>query len=196
MRITIILILIASSSYAQQFKKLRVGIGLGSGYGWQSYNFSRSKALLMYLEPSYRIRENMAIGLRLEVGSENALLFGSSSGYGGTRIASYGVNGQYYFTNGRIRPFAGLGVGFYHPGLTGSSPSGNSSQNEQTKFGFYPRIGLDLSHFSFTMDYNIVSPSQATIHDGPTNTTTQSQLGNGYFSVKIGFGIGGGLKRE
>lgn len=70
--------------------------------------------------------------------------------------------GDYYFnTKGNSRLFAGLGVGFF--------------TEDNSSLGVVPRIGYELSVFRLTADYNY----------------TLRQFTPEYFSIKLGFNIGG-----
>ena len=103
---------------------------------------------------------------------------------------------QYFFSNKSFRPFAGLGVGFYHPSITfnSSTSKGPYSTGEETSFGFYPRLGFNYSHFTLTIDYNIVENSKTLIHDNIT--TTAGYLENAYVGLKMGVTFGGGRKNK
>jgi len=195
--------------HAQDYKPFRVGLGLG--YASPAGDGAKG-GILAYLEPSYRINDMIAVGLKAEA----AIMFrgttitqsgqtyagsGSVSGAG-----SYTLNGIYYFpTGGGFRPYAGLGAGIYSIASASVSFAGNgnqqtSSQSETvsggSKFGFYPRIGFDAGHFTMNIEYNIVPKSTAsvTITNGGTPTTATTETKNNYLGIRIGFFIGGGKK--
>lgn len=181
-------LLVSSIGYAQDYKKFRVGIGLGyaaaSGYG-------SGGGVIFTLEPSYRLQDNLSLGLRYEAA---AITRGYSQSVTGANfdvagIGSFTLNGQYYFGSGDFRPFAGLGLGLYSLAAVGGSTSGTSGSFNATaaesKFGFYPRIGFDFHHFSMSADYNIVPPTKDIL--GGTG-----EFKNSYFGIRLGFFIGGG----
>jgi len=181
-------LLVTSIGYAQDYKKFRVGLGLGyaaaSGYG-------SGGGVIFTFEPSYRIQDNLSIGLRMEGA---AITRGYSqtvnnASFDVAAIGSYTINGQYYFGSGDFRPFAGLGLGLYSlAGVSGSSSGTNITATEaESKFGFYPRIGFDFHHFSMSADYNIVPPTKDLL--GGTG-----EFKNSYFGIRLGFFIGGGKK--
>ncbi|MDN5203849.1 hypothetical protein QQ008_20830 [Fulvivirgaceae bacterium BMA10] len=177
--------LIAATSYGQSenYKPFKVGIGLG--YAVPS---DGGGGVAIYLEPAYRLKDAIAIGLRLEsavlaktIGTTEA----SASGN-----ASYTLNGQYYLSNAKFRPFVGLGLGIFSlasvsvntNGTTGAAASGS-------EFGFYPRLGFDLGHFNFIFDYNIIPATKPEVTVGSI-----PDIKNSYFTIKIGASIGGGEK--
>jgi Outer membrane protein beta-barrel domain len=190
-KISIVLCLVlvaASASYAQELKKFRVGIGLG--YASAGGNGS-SGGVLFAVEPSYRIQDNLSVGLRME----SALI---TRGFSGTvtagtsfdvaAIGSYTLNGQYYFGESSFRPFVGAGLGIYSLAavkVTAGGASGNAVAAE-SKFGFYPRVGFDYGHFNLSIDYNLVPSSAIT---GITETFT-----NNYLGIRLGAYFGGGKK--
>jgi Outer membrane protein beta-barrel domain len=188
-KISVILCLVivaASASYAQEYKKFRVGLGLG--YALASGN-GGSGGILIALEPSYRIQDNLSVGLKLETalltrGFSTAIPTGSSIDV--AAIGSYTVNGQYYFGEGSFRPFVGAGLGIYSLAkITVTSTNQTKSDvAAESKFGFYPRVGFDYGHFNISIDYNLV----------PATTVTGGEFNNNYFGIRIGAYFGGGKK--
>lgn len=186
--LTITLVLFTTVLSAQEFKPFKVGLGLG--YAAPSEG---GGGVAIYLEPAYRVSDEIAVGLRLESAAliktvgENE---GSISGNG-----SYTVNGQYYFSNNKFRPFVGLGLGLYTLASVsvdfGSNGNGSAGVAAETAFGFYPRVGFDLGHFNFLFDFNIIGNSEAIGFDDDLNETT-FDVKNSYWALKLGFSIGGG----
>ncbi len=188
--ILIFTLFVATFSYAQEYKKFRVGLGVG--YATAGGNGSSGGAIITF-EPSYRVQDNLSIGLRLETAlvtrgySQNT----SGASISVAAIGSYTVNGQYYFGGaGAFRPFAGLGLGFYSlAAVNANIGSGGSSEQvavAESKFGFYPRVGFDFHHFSMSADYNVISATNAVGGGG--------DFKNSYLGIRLGFFIGGGKK--
>lgn len=83
--------------------------------------------------------------------------------------------------------------------LSGTSSGGSSVSSEvseESKFGFYPRVGFDYGHFSFNIEYNLIPESESKIvtSSGSGTTTTTGTVKNNYLGVKFGFFFGGGIK--
>jgi hypothetical protein len=131
MRLTLLLILLATVSHAQEFKKLKAAVGLGVGYKPSSGDFGM---VIINFEPAYRVSDRTAVGVRIQ------------NGFGPARsIFSYSAFGQHYFSNNHFRPLIGLGIGGYtYSGL------------KEGNFGVYPRIGFDFRHLTFITDFDIV----------------------------------------
>lgn len=190
---------------AQEFKPVKIGLGLG----YASPGGDGAKGgVLVYFEPAYRVSDALAVGLRIE--SAVMAQGVSVSGSGSTSVsseakvsgnASYTVNGQYYFSNNTFRPFAGIGFGMYSLASASLSVSGGSSTTsasaDASKFGFYPRVGFDLGHFTMQIEYNIIpsTSSEITVSSGTSGTSViNTEAKNSYLGIKAGFFISGGRK--
>lgn len=182
----------ANSQYQQyeesNFKAFKFGIGLG--YAVPGAGEGAGGGLLFYLEPAYRASKEFLVGLRLE----SAVIARGVEGIGDNEVAgdvasnmSYTLNGQYYFTNDYVRPFIGLGGGLFSLAAvevnTAAGTPDAQDVGAETRFGFYPRVGVDVGHFNLTLDYNII-PS--------TNVPGGGEVTNNYFGIRAGFSIGGG----
>jgi len=186
-----ILTVAAGSSFGQDFKKFKVGIGIG--YGLPSEG---SGGVLIYLEPAYRVMDQLSIGLRIESAAFlDKPISGTSFTTGAFGVGSYTVNGQYYFSNNTFRPFVGAGFGMFTTAAASADISGSSVSisASTTLFGFYPRVGFDLGHFNFSIDYNII-PSQSTQVDLGTFGIQTQTTNYSYIGIRLGASIGGGRK--
>lgn len=203
MKKTLLLLFVAAAfaTQAQEYKPVKVGLGLG--YASPSGTGAKG-GVLFYLEPAYRVNDMIAVGLRLESavmarGYEiSGTTTSSSVDLDVSAAGSYTVNGQYYFSNNTFRPFAGLGLGIYSlaavkasasSGLGGSTSSATVSASS-SKFGFYPRLGFDLGHFTMQVEYNIVPSTKSQVV--LTTGTATSESKNNYLGIKAGFFFGGG----
>lgn len=187
------------SANAQDFKAFRVGLGLG----YASPGGDGAKGgVLFYLEPGYRVSDALLVGLRLE---SAVMARGVSISGGGTTLtneaevsgnASYTVNGQYYFGSEKFRPFAGVGFGIYSLAAATISGTNASASASSSEFGFYPRAGFDLGHFTMQVEYNVIpsKSNQITVNTGSNPTVVTSESKNSYLAIKAGFFIGGGRK--
>lgn len=176
-------------NYTRQFKPFKVGFG--AGYAVPGKGDGAGGGALLYLEPAYRASDQVLVGLRLEsalivrgvqgVNSSNDIKGDASSN------VSYTLNGQYYFSNEKVRPFIGAGVGLFSLASvefnTAASDPTARDVDAQTVFGFYPRLGIDAGHFNLSLDYNIVPPS-----DVPGG----GEVRNSYLGIRAGFSLGGG----
>jgi len=188
-----LLVVAFSNGYSQEYKKFRVGIGGGLGYF--SHNGNSPMLSLMYLEPSFRITDNIAVGYKLEM----SLPFSEDI------IASQSIAGQYYFLNKPFRTFAGAGIGIFnvYDGSRSGLMCDCGTTTEKTKFGFFPRVGFDYNHLSVTIEYNWMTPFKQTTTSfyplsAPSNIlppSSVSYINRNYFSAKVGIIIGGGKKK-
>jgi hypothetical protein len=181
----LLLIIAGTTVKAQEYKKFRVALGAGyaSGGGF------RSGGLFGTLEPSYRLSDDIMLGFRSEIaGIARAGIKGYSADFDISRISSYTLNAIYYFDSEFIRPFAGAGFGRYNLSAieyTVGSSGPTKATGKDSKFGFYPRIGVELGHLLFSIDYNIVSK---------TKTEEGGEFKNNYLALRLGVFFGGGRK--
>jgi outer membrane protein W len=199
--------IVSATAFSQDFKSFRVG--LGTGFASPAGSGAKGGALV-YLEPSYRVSDDFAIGLRAEVAvmAQGTVFSGTNAtSFHGTVSgnASYSLNGQYYFLKGGFRPFIGAGIGAYHlasesvneTNVNGSTISNNGQAvSLGTKVGFYPRIGFDASHFVLTVEYNVLgnSVNTYTITSDGVSSNQKGTTKNNYLGVKFGFFLGGGRR--
>ena len=181
--VVVLILLAAVAVNAQEYKKFRVGVG--AGYAIASGEGSGG-GVLFTVEPGYRVNDQILANLRWESaavirGTADATTFDLEV----AAISSYTLNGQYYLMNGSFRPFVGAGFGLFKLAaveVSGSSGGGSTAAAAETKFGFYPRLGFDVSHFTITLDYNLVPPTES-------GTT---EFKNSYIGIRIGGFFGGG----
>lgn len=186
---SLLLITITTFSYAQRkkFKPFQLYTGMGA-----SIPNGGGGGILFDVEPAYRIMDEISVGLRLE-SAIMARVVGDEV-TGATALASYTLNGKYYFTNGTFRPYVGIGMGLYRLGGVSVQNSSSSSDQvnvaDETKFGFYPRIGFDLGHFNVNIDYNFMGKTTYTT----LGSNEKSSINNNYLGIRIGAFFWGGRK--
>jgi hypothetical protein len=189
-------------TFAQDYKAFRWGLGLG--YASPGGGGEGAKGgVLLYTEPSYRVNDQIAVGLRLELAvmARVAVSGTSSSSTAEAEVkanGSYTINGQYYFGSSSFRPFLGAGFGVFQlASATASANSSGSTSNGEvaggTKIGFYPRAGFDIGHFTMNLEYNIIPKTEGISADSNGNLQNV-EIKNGYLGFKLGFFIGGGKK--
>lgn len=180
-------VLLTLSTHAQFFDRFR--LGLGGGLAIPSAQHS-GPGILLFVEPSYAVSEAVSVGIRAEWA---LLTVGLPDGedYAASIFGTYTANMKYYLNKGNTRVFVGAGLGFYYvPGiqtrsnfdflmvLTGDSGDGITAA--ETKFGYYPRIGIEFRRLTVSVDYNFI-PSSPVIQPG-----FEGEVKNGYFGLHIG----------
>ena len=177
--LTIIATTLTARSQSINYKAFKVDVSFG--YAIPSGGNGIKGGATFTVEPHYRIKDNIALGLRLEgaaLGYEIKLPGGSSDPQI-SLLNSYCATGEYYFKGTGLRPFAGAGLGaFVQSSVDVSSSSGSSAVlvPGSTRFGFFPTLGFEAGHFRLAGCYNIIGNS------------------NNYAAFKIGFFLGGGKK--
>ena len=178
-----VLTLFVWSANAQDFKPFQLYLGLG--YAMPA---DGGGGILVNIEPSYRINDQIAAGLRIESAAMAKIVGESEAKLAG--VGSYTVNGKYYLSNNSFRPYVGVGLGLYSLGSVqvDTNGTGSGSVSAGTTFGFYPRIGFDAGHFNLNLDYNIIGSTQVEF------ATDDSKIKNSYIGIRIGAFIFGGRK--
>jgi outer membrane protein W len=131
------------------FSRLTGDLGKNGGFGF------------MYgLEGKYYLTEKLAVGLQY---NSNALIYKDSSNllgvgtYGNRQILAFG---QYYFTTGKVRPYAGLALGYSGiktPEITITSGTQTSkiASEKKANLGIVPSVGLMIKNFGIEFAYNL-----------------------------------------
>jgi hypothetical protein len=183
---------VATFSHAQNFKPFKAGVGLG--YAVPGAGAGAGGGVLLYLEPAYRATETILVGFRIE----SAIIARGVAGVGRNNVTgdassnvSYTLNGQYYFNDHYVRPFVGLGFGLFSlASVKFNTATGNPEAENvgpATRFGFYPRVGLDIGHLNLLLDYNLVPR---------TKVPGGGEVRNSYLGIKAGLSIGGGVGKK
>src|SRR6218665_2911073 len=148
----------------------------------------------LYAEPKFHINDHIAVGIRAGV----AVTFkaaldasGKATGdYSGGGVGSYLATGNYYFQfseGGKFRPFVGIGLGYATAkGVSQKVNLGQTSSvsidiKDKSGFGGMGRVGFDVGHFCFNVEYTI-NPKTANIS-------------NNYLGFNLGFYFGGGSQK-
>ena len=153
-----VIVFICMTSFAQ----VRVGLGLlgasPSGNFGDSYDFGVGG----YIEPKFSVTESLEVGGHLAF---MGFAGGDISGSGGSvsvsaaKVVPILAVGQYYFGTG-VKVYAGLGLGPYivdFGSFDAGSSGGSIDAGSETKFGFAPKIGINLGGLDLGIAYHIVS---------------------------------------
>lgn len=139
-----------------------------------------------YIEPKLNINNHFTVGMRFEYvfySKENFIDYDPNNPYWSDFDAdgwtfSTVLSGDYYFNDHYFRPFVGVGAGLYY--MYNAKENSYLNFNEHTlSFGYVPRVGFNLGEFRCACEYNFILSDK-------TNLS--------YFSLKVGYEIGGGKK--
>ena len=190
-------VVFAKAQVESPFKPFKVDASIG--YAMPGGEGAKG-GFLFALEPKYEVIPNLSVGIRWEIaimvrGSVDQT--NSTAKVDAKAAGSYLATGDYYFSQTKVRPFAGAGLGIYKLAAASASSNGSTtttaSASAGSKFGEMVRAGVELSHFRVGVEYNIVpSTKLETVNSSGVHTTTSTK--NGYLGIKVGFVIGGGRK--
>lgn len=140
------------SAKDQKFRPLKFEFGIGVA---QSYEVETYNDLILYLQPSYRFSRALTLSFRAQMANIDR---GSVQ-----HCFSYTVNGQFYFTHTKVRPFAGVGGGLYHLPDTeywsfgaGGMIHSITDVPTENRFGFYPQLGVETGPVKLSVEYEFI----------------------------------------
>lgn len=159
------------------------------------------------IEPKYNITDRIAAGLRFEgaafVTQKVSVRQGSSETsveQGARAVSVYALKGDYYLTASPVRPFVGLGLGYYRIGAGSQSVATGAAGATVVQtaaafrgFGFAPQVGVNFGGFRLAATYNyitggdMVMVSQSVGATSPVRTT----LAKNYLAFELGGTFGG-----
>ena len=153
-----------SPDFMQYRNRWNLKMGLGAGTTWRhKNNFLDAAVLAVSAEPTYRVNNYVAVGLRGEYTFSKSYLSGTK------RIRSEPIGSLSVTTdviklfNNQFSPFVGLGAGLYYLGrgrmLSGEQINEEieaNSKNLGTRFGVSPRIGLNINSFSVSIEIHLI----------------------------------------
>lgn len=173
--------MLSSAAYSQlQYKPWKVDVGFLLG---EITHYNKG-IIFPYIEPKYNITNNLTLGIRGEY-----VVF-SKEGFADKEnpywndldadgsVFSLAATTDFYFTKYTVRPFIGAGCGYFIVKSNHQNNYLNLSENLHTG-GFILRTGINMGHFKFSGEYNYILSNKVNIN---------------YFSLKLGYEIGGGKK--
>lgn len=184
-KILIVLLMITSTAYSQEFKRFSVGVGVAPIVIFPS---GFSMGTQFYIEPTFRIIEKLSIAYRFDVTARfKSSSFNSENTI--NPILSNSFNAQYFFGNSSFKPYAGFGLALFTTLAYNYTQSGSYfSSPTFNRFGFYPRFGFQVKKLNVSIDYNVL-PSLDT---GLTSGNSSVSIGNSYLAMRVGIFLGGG----
>lgn len=150
---------------------LAIGYALPAGSAGEGAS-GRKGGIVSSVEPKYALSDYLTLGLRMET----AITLKGNTESGNLKASgSYLATADYYFTTNTIRPFAGIGAGYFR---NASADLNSSDVASSSKLGFAPRVGFETGHFRTAVEYNFAGKTEG--------------ISNNYLALKIGFFLGGG----
>lgn len=153
-------------------------VDMDFGYAIPSSGNGTKAGVTFTVEPHYRLSDDFAVGLRFEGAG---LGYETINGDNNNKVkvsllTSYCATGEYYLMEGGFRPFVGAGAGFFNQKAFVDNTEIGTVSAAATRFGVFPRVGFEASHFRFSIAYDIVGNN------------------SNYAAFTVGFFLGGGKK--
>ena len=162
---------------------------------------SENLGLLLNIEPHVKASEKTVIGLRLgiAVNPQKINIDNDSSFFidelDDNGIISFVPTFDYYFNINRIKPYLGLGTGYYlfnNIDVSNRNTALIVEGNVKNQLGFLIRGGLQFGNTRFGLEYNFIPKADIKIADDQIIGT----IDNSYLGLSIGFIIVGKEKFE
>ncbi|KXX72167.1 outer membrane beta-barrel protein [Flammeovirga sp. SJP92] len=166
------LIILSSTSLKAQEKKLTLGLGFENNLTYSNvneYKISGGGAGI-FVNSFYHINPKTAVGVEAYLNLNYIGTDGEESDFIlSSEITSYSLRGKYYLGNRKLKPFLGLGAGYYRINAKAVSPLvlvpffGLLSSDELVAefptvnaFGVSPELGLSIGIFQFSTVYHFI----------------------------------------
>ena len=189
---------------SESYQPVRVDV---TGYGAYSPGDVAAWGFGGAVEAKYNLLDQLAIGGRGEwsaflSGSMNVGSDGSSTSFeqGARGVSAYLLKADYYLTTSSVRPFVGLGAGYYSIGAgsqtVDASQAGASVTQQASAFkgwGVCPQLGVNFGGFRMAAVYHVIGGGDMTVvtQAGGATTPTTIVLPKNYFAFELGGTIGG-----
>ncbi|MEM7084843.1 MAG: hypothetical protein AAF489_01595 [Bacteroidota bacterium] len=156
---------------------------------------SDNLGLMLNAEPHFKISERSSIGLRFGVAlnshkfeqNKNAQFIIDRNSDGA--VVSFVPSYDYYFTKDKVKPYLGLGLGYYLISYVAiANPTKEVSEGSvNNQIGMLLRGGFDLGKTRFGIEYNFIPKADIEIpNDQPIGVVKSSYFG---LSVGLNFGV-------
>lgn len=132
-------------------------------------------------EPKIFIGNNIAAGLRMEgdvlIGGNIDAQNAANMSVGLSSRVLIGIKGEYYFTDMKVRPYVGFGVGRFAQANIGASGTGEVAVAAISAIGVSPELGLALGNFRLSALYHVVPGKDlVTIEVGDVREVSRNYL--------------------
>lgn len=174
--LSLLLLLFSNLIFAQQYKPFKMDIGVGYIYQIDKELFDETMSnFSTYLEPKYNLRDDLSVGMSIYstvfVAESERKLFEIGM------ILSMALVGEYYFTDRNVRPYLGMGIGWYqYFELNGASLINQEENIVKPSIGFRPKVGVLIHRLNLSLIYHL----------------TASKVIPNYAGLGVGFYFGGG----
>ena len=183
--LVVVLLIFTTNSWGQDKKDFRLNFGVQWNLPERYFNNDLSKfngensGIGFHVYPKWYYNKNISLGLNLEYSmvQEKA----TTDAISAFNIFSFSPTVNYYFTNNKIRPYAGLGIGLYTVSIADS----------KLNIGIRPIIGVSIfDRFDLSFEYSRI------LGDLDINPNVSQGFGNYYLSLKGSYSIRLGNKNK
>jgi outer membrane protein W len=198
----------AARAQAENYQPVRVDTTFFAAYAPAD---AASWGIGVAVEPKFNVTDHLSAGLRLEGSgmlSQNVKTgpAGSSQAsvsQGARAVTGIGAKGDWYFTTSSVRPFVGLGFGWYKVGEGSQSVSTGAgaatvvqSAGAYSGLGMAPQIGVNFGGFRLAATYTqLLGGDRVLVTQTVGSPAVETKLATAFWAFEIG-GTFGGNRRE
>ncbi len=193
---------------SESFRPFRMDV---TAYGAYAAADSNAWGGGLALEPKFMVLDQLAVGLRVEeavfvtadmnVPANDTQQVSVSQG---VRAATTVLaKADFFLTTSAVRPFVGLGAGYYRiGGASQDVQSGGSSDPvvvQQAEafsgFGVAPQVGINFGGFRLAATYHFITGGDQVIVAQTVNGNIEKKLSKNFYAFEIGGSFGGRHRR-
>lgn len=172
---------------AKNYELFRTDTGLAAAYVPGIGAFGGGAVV----EPKVNVTDQLALGLRTSALITGGGSIGEDVSIGvGISVAVLG-KAEYFLTTSSVRPFLGVGAGYYHQVSQSVDTSGGASaaQGAGKYFGVAPQVGLQLGGFRLALTYNALLGAEIEVTQSVGGATESKR--QDFLSLDLAFQIRG-----
>jgi len=185
----------SSDAFAQaaHYDPLRFDSGLAGSY----VGASGRGGFGAVFEAKFLAHDRIGVGARVDA----AVMFGGNIDAGGDVSMDIGAvgavlaKGEYYVTDGGVRPIVGLALGMYDIAgesvAAGNMGTASVDQTAGRYFGIAPQLGVDLGRVRLAVTYNLILGADIEVHQMVGTVEQTASFSQNYLSGELSFRWGG-----
>ncbi len=180
------LVLLASANAQFDVENLFGGVNIGYAKPMGGFSDYAKGGFAYNAEAGYKLKENLGVGVMYQGVITAAIDSDSLSGLIGLNLyglESYLAKGWYTFTDGKVKPYAALGLGLAkvaEPDITINSQTIEGAK----RFGFGANVELGVTFSGFNVSYSFNmggrSPKEGVFNGGDDLSVMYHYFGIGY----------------
>ena len=161
-KLTVLLAICCLFAAGDAFSQFKAGFGFIGGLPSGDFGDIANFGAGGYIEAKYGVTDKIYPGIQVAflgfAGADFDAGIGVPISFSATTMIPILITGDYYFLDGKIAPYAGIGLGPYIISSGVVDPfTGVEIDVNNTEFGFSPHAGVMVGKFNLGVAYHLVS---------------------------------------